>query len=187
MTKQLAQAGFGQEIPFALDMTPSQYSNDQKPIEDEIQLADSGYGQGQVLVNPLHLASMYSAFSNQGSMIKPHLEQKEETAYWIENAFDSKAADLIQQDLEKVISDPNGTGHGAQLSKIKLAGKTGTAEIKASKEDTSGTELGWFCVFSPDKTKDNSLLMVTMVEDVKDRGGSGYVVQKSKDILEKFF
>lgn len=187
LTKQLAQAGFGQEIPFALDMTPSQYSNDQKPIEDEIQLADSGYGQGQVLVNPLHLASMYSAFSNQGSMIKPHLEQKEETAYWIENPFDSKAADLIQQDLEKVISDPNGTGHGAQLSKIKLAGKTGTAEIKASKEDTSGTELGWFCVFSPDKTKDNSLLMVTMVEDVKDRGGSGYVVQKSKDILEKFF
>lgn len=187
LTKQLDQAGFGQEIPFALDMTPSQYSSGNKPIEDEIQLADSGYGQGQVLVNPLHLAAMYSAFTNQGNMIKPHLEQKEETSYWIENAFDSKAASLIQQDLEKVISDPNGTGHAAQLSKVKLAGKTGTAEIKASKEDTSGTELGWFCVFQPDRGKEKSLLMVTMVEDVKDRGGSGYVVKKSRGILENFF
>ena len=28
---------------------------------EEIQLADSGYGQGQVLVNPLHMACIYSA------------------------------------------------------------------------------------------------------------------------------
>ena len=124
LTKQLAQAGFGQEIPFALDMTPSQYSNDQKPIEDEIQLADSGYGQGQVLVNPLHLASMYSAFSNQGSMIKPHLEQKEETAYWIENAFDSKAAD----------SDSAGPGKGDQRSKRHRARRS------AFKDKTGGQD-----------------------------------------------
>ena len=33
-------------------------------------------------------------------------------------------------------------GYAAHRDDILLAGKTGTAEIKASKEDTSGTELG---------------------------------------------
>lgn len=32
-----------------------------------------------------------------------------------------------------------------------LAGKTGTAEIKESQSDTTGTELGWFAVMTPDK------------------------------------
>ena len=66
----------------------------------------------------------------------------------------------------------------------KLAGKTGTAEIKASQTDTSGTELGWFCVYSQAK---NGKLMVTMVEDVKERGGSAYVVRKNTKILKEFF
>lgn len=187
LTGQLARAGFGQEIPFPLEMNPSQYSNGNKAIEDEIQLADSGYGQGQVLVNPLHMACLYTAFVNKGSMLRPYLEQKDESSRWIENAFDSEAAVRVEKDLEKVIVDPEGTGHSAQLSKVKLAGKTGTAEIKASKEDTSGTELGWFCVFTPDEGEKEPLLMVTMVEDVKDRGGSEYVVRKSKKILETFF
>ena len=46
-------------------MTPSQYSNTEG-IDGEIQLADSGYGQGQILVNPLHLASLYTAFFKPG-------------------------------------------------------------------------------------------------------------------------
>ena len=65
-----------------------------------------------------------------------------------------------------------------------LAGKTGTAEIKASIEDTSGTELGWFCVFTTEKTEEKPVLLISMTEDVKERGGSGYVVEKSKTVLE---
>ena len=34
---------------------------------------------------------------------------------------------------------------------LGLAGKTGTAELKATKEDTSGTEIGWFTVFTTDR------------------------------------
>ncbi len=186
LTNQLEQAGFGQEIPFAVQMNPSQYTNDGKPISTEIQLADSGYGQGQILVNPLHLASMYSAFRNQGSMVKPHLELKEQKEWWIEGAFDSKAAALINEDLKKVISNPDGSGHGAKMEGTVLAGKTGTAELKASQADTGGSELGWFCVYNADGKKENSLLLVTMVEEVNGRGGSGYVVDKDKEILREF-
>ena len=56
--------GFNEELPFEIKMAESQYSNSEG-IETEIQLADSGYGQGQVLVNPLHMACIYSAFCNE--------------------------------------------------------------------------------------------------------------------------
>lgn len=186
LTSQLKRAGFGQEIPFAIEMNPSQYTNDGKPISSEIQLADSGYGQGQILVNPLHLASMYSAFRNQGNMVKPHLELKEAKEWWIEGAFDSGAAALINEDLKKVISHPDGSGHGAKMKGTVLAGKTGTAELKASQADTAGSELGWFCVYNADGSEEDSLLLVTMVEEVDGRSGSGYVVDKDKDILRNF-
>ena len=60
--------GFNETMPFDIVMTDSQYANADSGIDDEIQLADSGYGQGEVLVNPLHLASIYSAFLNNGSI-----------------------------------------------------------------------------------------------------------------------
>ena len=65
--------------------------------------------------------------------------------------------------------------------------KTGTAEIKASKDDTSGTELGWFAIFTAENTEEHPILIVSMVEDVKGRGGSGYVVEKDKQVLESWF
>lgn len=186
LTRQLTKLGFGEEIPFAVPMNQSQYSNEGKEIESQIQLADSGYGQGQILVNPLHLACIYSAFQNSGNMVKPHLELKEKKQWWVKNAFSKEAVKEISRDLKQVISDPNGTGHGAQLSGAILAGKTGTAEIKASQTDTGGTEQGWFCVYNPQAEEDDAVLLVTMAEDVKDRGGSGYIVNKDKPLLQKF-
>ena len=45
--------------------------------------------------------------------------------------------------------------------------KTGTAEIKLSKEDATGTELGWMAVFTTDPNIENPILLISMVEDVK--------------------
>lgn len=184
---QAKHLGFGTEMPFDIKTAVSQFSNNQKSIDTEVQLADSGYGQGQVLVNPIHLASVYSAFANGGSMIRPYLlcKEKPEPEYWIKDAFSKKTASVIQQDLVQVIEHPNGTGHGAKTSGLKLAGKTGTAEIKASKDDTSGTELGWFGVFTADKNVKEPWLLITMAEDVKNRGGSGYVVGKTKVVIKE--
>lgn len=89
--------------------------------------------------------------------------------------------------IKKVINDSHGTGYAAHRDDILLAGKTGTAEIKVSKEDTSGTELGWFAVFTAESTEEHPILIVSMVEDVKERGGSGYVVGKDKEVLESWF
>lgn len=187
LEKSLKRIGFNRKIPFEANMPESQYSNSGR-IETEIQLADSGYGQGEVLINPLHLACIYSAFCNSGNIIKPYLiyqnEPKEE--YWIPDAFSNKVSKIVLKGLEKVVNNPNGTGYLAHRDDTILAGKTGTAEIKISKDDTSGTELGWFALFTTDKSIKRPVLLISMTEDVKGRGGSGYVVKKSSDIMEKW-
>lgn len=178
--------GFNESITFEIGMTASQYANEGTTIDDEIQLADSGYGQGQVLVNPLHMASLYSAFLNGGSMIEPYLEYKEtaEPSMWKNNVFSAEAAETVKQDLIQVIEDAAGTGHGAYTEGRTLAGKTGTAEIKASQDDTTGTELGWFVAFPTDADAGSAWLTVTMVEDVASRGQSSYVVNKTKALID---
>jgi cell division protein FtsI/penicillin-binding protein 2 len=183
----LDKLGFNQEIPFDISVTKSQYSNTER-IETEVQLADSGYGQGQMLVNPIHLASLYTMFANHGNVIKPYLQYKAEPKpeVWLPGACSPESADRIQTALGKVISSEHGTGHAAYRNDIALAGKTGTAEIKASKDDRTGTELGWFAIYTTDPNLETPILLVSMTEDVKDRGGSGYVVRKDKAILNSY-
>ena len=188
MKNSLLGLGFQEEMPFEVVMSKSQYSNTEN-IETEIQLADSGYGQGQILVNPLHMACLYTAFCNTGNVIKPYFvySPDAEPEYWIPNAFSENTTNLVLEGIKKVINDSHGTGYAARREDVLLAGKTGTAEIKASKEDTSGTELGWFAVFTAESTVERPILIVSMVEDVKGRGGSGYVVGKDKEVLESWF
>lgn len=183
----LDRLGFNQDLPFEISVARSQYSNTDK-IETEIQLADSGYGQGQVLMNPIHLAALYTMFPNRGNVIKPYLVHQTEPSpeVWITDACTPETAEMIETALKKVVSSKHGTGHAAMRGDITLAGKTGTAEIKASKEDTSGTELGWFAVYTADGPDRTPILMVSMVEDVKNAGGSGLVVRKAKAVLDAF-
>ena len=183
----LDELEFNQEIPFDIVMSKSQYSNEGK-IESEIQLADSGYGQGQILVNPLHLASIYTSFVNNGDVIKPYLRYQEDAQgeVWISQAFDPDIAAQVTEGMRGVVNDPNGTGYAAHRDDIALAGKTGTAEIKDSVEDTEGTEIGWFAVFTEDPEAEKPVLIVSMVENVKGLGGSGYVVNKDKAVLDGY-
>ncbi|OOM82300.1 beta-lactam-inducible penicillin-binding protein [Clostridium puniceum] len=181
---KLNSFGFSEKIPFEYPLYNSQFSSD-KNFKTEVQLADSGYGQGEVLLNPVHLASLYTMFENEGNIITPYLEYKQvtEIKMWKANVASKESSNLILQDLIQVVENPNGTGHAAFTNGLSIAGKTGTAEIKASQDDTKGTELGWFVGMTTNKAP-NNLLVVMMAEDVKDRGGSHYVVPKVKKALE---
>lgn len=171
----------GEEIPFELSLNKSQYTS--SDFKDEIQIADSGYGQGQILMNPVQMTSIYSAFVNDGKMMKPHILKSTESQVWSE-AFSKNVADEIKNDLVGVINDSHGTGHSFYHSGMTLAGKTGTGEIKSSQDDNSGTEIGWFTVMTTDSS--TPIVISTMVEDVKGRGGSGYVVDRMKVPFDQY-
>lgn len=172
----------GEKIPFELTLNKSQYINKNQKVSDQL-IADSGYGQGQILMNPVQLASIYSAFVNNGSIYQPHIVQGQ-TKTWIKNVFSKETTKTIKEDLINAIADKNGTGHAIYHDHVVLAGKTGTAEIKQSQSDTTGTELGWFTVMTTDEKQ--PILMTTVVEDVKNRGGSGYVVEHTKAPLDLY-
>ena len=172
----------GEKIPFELALNKSQYINKNQKVSDQL-IADSGYGQGQILMNPVQLASIYSAFVNNGSIYQPHIVQGQ-TKTWIKNVFSKETTKTIKEALINAIADKNGTGHAIYHDNVVLAGKTGTAEIKQSQSDTTGTELGWFTVMTTDEKQ--PILMTTVVEDVKNRGGSGYVVEHTKLPLDLY-
>lgn len=184
LKEQLNKIGFNKSIDFSQAMTSSKFSNTDK-FESEVQLADSGYGQGQILVNPLHMASIYSAFVNDGNMIQPYIEYGQEKKYYVENAFSKESANEIKEDLLQVVENAGGTAHSVKTEKVMIAGKTGTAEIKNSKDDTEGTEIGWFNAFTANEDNKNQMLVISMVENVKNKGGSHYLLPKVKRIFEK--
>ena len=187
LINSLKNIGFRQQIEFPQTISKSSYSNSES-FTNETQLANSGYGQGEVLVNPIHMAMMYSAFVNEGNMIMPYLEYKENASsqtakYYKENAFSKEAANEVRDGLIQVVENPSGTAHSAKIEGKTIAGKTGTAEIKQSKDDTEGTEIGWFNAFNVGESDESLLLVVSMVENVKGKGGSHYLLPKVRAIF----
>lgn len=183
-TNALDKIKFGESLDFELNLSKSQYSNS-GTIEKETLLADSGYGQGEILVNPIHMAAIYSALLNEGNMVKPYLEYKEDASkeYLVEGAFTEEASRIIKEDLLEVVENPEGTANDMKIEGKKIAGKTGTAELKASKGET-GETLGWFNCFTLDENNEDSLLIVSMVEDASKTGGSHYLIKKIRTLFE---
>lgn len=187
LVDKFKEMGFDEELPFELSLAVSTYDDDGK-IDSDIQLADTGYGQGQLLVNPVHLLSMYSLFVNDGSMIQPVLTYQDGYTgqYWKEGVVSADTANLVKEDLIQVIENPSGTGASAKIDNVTMLGKTGTAEIKDSQDDTDGVERGWFICETTDETE-KPIAVVGMVEDVKDKGGSSYVTEKVHNIAAFYF
>jgi len=176
----LKDFGFTQQLPFDYPLKKSQISSD-GTLDREILLADSGYGQGQVQMNILHLADTYTTFINDGNMIKPSLLLNDDRSkVWKENVISPENAKVITGLLRKVVADPRGTGHGANLPNIALAGKTGTAELKSSKKE-KGKENGLFVAYDQNK---KDVLVAMLVESVEKGGGSHLVVQKMANIFK---
>ena len=200
--KGLEDFGFNDKISFVQDISKSTYGS----MDSDASVANSGYGQDQMLVNPIHMAMIYSSFANGGNMVMPVLERSENnnsstniingtisssnlssssfgtsnnasTKYYKENVISSEIANTIKQDLIAVVEE--GTGRAAKVEGKTIAGKTGTAEIKADQQDKDGTEIGWFDAFDED-----GLLVVSMCENVKDKGGSHYLLPKVKTVFE---
>jgi len=173
---------FNQDLNLEISTAKSQYSNS-KDISNEKVLADSGYGQGEILVNPILMASIYSAFNNDGNMVKPYIIEKDNknVEYLVKNAFSKEAANIIKEDLIQVVENPEGTAKDMKITGRTIAGKTGTAELKASK-DGEADVLGWFDCFTTD-SNDNQLLIISMVENGRSLGGSHYLIKKIKTLF----
>lgn len=182
--KGLKKFGFSDKLPFSYPIKTSQIANKDEDEEeenmDEMLLANTSYGQGQIEMSPLHLALAYTPFINEGDMIKPSFLDDEKTGEtWKKELISKDDSKKINEYLEAVVEE--GTGSKAKDDDLAISGKTGTAELKSSKDET-GDENGWFVGYP---TENEDILIAMLVENVEDKGGSGYTAEKVKNILKK--
>lgn len=176
----LQRFGFGEEIPFALELQSSQISNE-GTLGSAGQLADTSFGQGQMLTNILHLAAMYEPFLTDGTMYKPLLFMDEEKSQvWKEGLLSAENAKVLRAGMRNVVVD--GYAQSANSKTVKIAGKTGTAELKGAIGE-EGQENGFFIAYdseSPD------FILAMMIESIEDNGGSDYVAGFATKVFEKY-
>ncbi|ENH98378.1 penicillin binding protein [Gracilibacillus halophilus YIM-C55.5] len=172
MMTGLKNFGFDEEIPFTYPLPTSTISSDGS-LDDEVLLADTSYGQGELQMSALHLAASYSIFLNEGNLVQPILEKDEDGGTWKENLISNDHAAIIRDALRKVMTE--GTGSSANISSVEISGKTGTAELKQSQDVEDGEENGWFVGY-PDG---HSMIISMMVENIEGQDhGSAYVAEK---------
>lgn len=162
--------GFTQEITGDIEE-----SKPHLPDFDEISAGDMaqiGIGQGELLVNPLRMAMLASAYVNEGVVMKPYLVDevmssggtvlvKNKPEKWLTVTSAQRAA-LINSFMENVVNE--GTGGAAYVEGVKVAGKTGTAE------NAAGDDHGWFIGTAQ---MDNRNIAFAII--VENSGGGGTV------------
>ena len=134
-------------------------------------------GQGQLLATPLQVARLMATVGTDGILWKPRLVQRVESAdgrlLYAEPSRVSGHVELspavwafLQRALWGVVND-GGTGAGARLPGIEVAGKTGTAQIITNSDARRGQDHAWFAAYAP--ASDPQVVVVVLVE----RGGRG--------------
>lgn len=165
---------FDEEFDLPINMKPAQISNSGS-FDSEPLLADTAFGQGQLLMSPLHQAIFYSAFANKGTLTFPKLELESEEPEAMQ-PIEEETAETIEKLLVQVVDNPNGTAHVLDKSPLSLAAKTGTAEFKGAEEGNDNN--GFVVAFD---AENHSFLSTIFVED---ESGSN-VVKQFAPIIEK--
>lgn len=168
--------GFGQDMPFDLSVKKSSAKKSATMMTNQL-LATMGYGQGELVLAPIQLAAMYTAFANKtGDIMEPILVKKlcrteglnyvtlseRDKLVWVENAVSQQSLDTLAPMLQNVID--HGTGHKAKIDYVPMAGKTGTAELGENKS----REISWFACYWLDGYYDR--LVVVMVDVAAEKG-----------------
>lgn len=152
---------------------------------------NASIGQGYMSVTPMQIAR-YTAFFASGKLPKPHFA-KENFEKPKELKHNPKYLKLMQKGMYEVVNHKKGTARNYIRSRVKIAGKTGTAQVvgipQSEKVRMKENELeyyhrshAWLTTYGPYK---NPQYVVTVLVEHGGHGGSaaGAVVSKIYDKL----
>lgn len=175
----MEELGIGEAYDSDYPIYTSQVANDET-IESDVLLADSAYGQGELMISPLQITAIYAGVINGGDIYVPHILADSEDEIQVENIADEDDLNYLETAMRSVVTDYHASD--VERDYASFAGKTGTSENKMS-QDTRGSETGWFIGYDQG-SKD--MMLSLYVEDVEDRGMSEYSAQKFADIQDEY-
>ena len=88
-----------------------------------------GVGQGYMLTTPLHLSLISGILAKRGEYELPYLVAKKQNKLSISEDLTIEDWNKLHSSLIDVIYSPNGTGYRINAGELKLAGKSGTAQV----------------------------------------------------------
>jgi penicillin-binding protein 2 len=167
------------------------------------ETANASIGQGFNLATPLQVAVAYAAIANGGKVFRPRLIRQtvDRSGVVIPGPpiellgnlpVDAKHLARIVDALESVVGEEGGTARRARVPGIRVAGKTGTAQVVRLKhvENFEDDEIpirfrdhAWFVGFAPVESPE--IVVVALVEH--GGGGARVAAPITQKVLAAYF
>ncbi len=174
----LQRFGIGAPLDFQIPASSSEV-----PPKDDVtagELAQMGFGQGELAVTPLQMALIAATIANGGDEPRPYIVRQIRRGNVVLSAFpagtlaspiSADTADEVKNMMIAVVE--RGTGTVASLPGVTVAGKTGTAT------NPHGQPHSWFVCFAP---AENPRAVVAIV--VENAGyGAAVAAPVARDVL----
>ena len=163
--------GIGRAPVLDLQAARGQVSNS-GTLDRPTLVADTSYGQGELLTSPLQMALVAATVANHGVAVQPHyVTEIRDPSGGILRTIGGGAGDqVIRPDtaakltgyLVAAVEAPGAFAFGAKIAGVHVAGKTGTAE------NPSGSPHGWFVGFAP--AEDPQVAVAVIIENAAQGG-----------------
>lgn len=187
--------GFNATVPFDLAVLSSAFPDGRTLDQDPAATAQNAIGQRDVRATPLLMALAAASVANDGTAMAPYLvadiftsegevESMTEPTSW-RRAMSPATASVLTDLMEQVVT--SGTGTRAAVPGVRIAGKTGTAEV------TGSAPHAWFIGFGPVEPEgdERSIAIAVVVESGGDFGesatGGSVAAPIAQQVLSSFF
>ncbi len=177
---------FNKNLPIEFESKSSKFSLDNNASTSLTM--ETCIGQGKTLVSPLHMCMVSAAICNDGELMKPYLVDHTENSNGVvinqnspekySNLISQDEADLLETLMQATVTD--GTGSKLKGQSYNAYGKTGTAQVSDSTDQTNA----WFVGYAK-KDGYNDLAIAVIVEN--SGGGSTYAVPVAKSVFDTYF
>jgi len=158
MLDRAARLGFGGALDFELPTASSQLTGGGGPLDgfqDDVELANASFGQGQVLATPLQMALVAASIANGGVLMQPKLVDRLVSQngdvqtldpHVLTKAMSPATAQQVNDAMVRAVEGPFAAGYagGAAVDGVTTAGKSGTAQLADGELPHS-----WFIGFAP--------------------------------------